>query len=222
MCRHFFVASPDAFFNNGMLNSLRGGGKRTKKHNAKAAHSSAGFTLIELMVVSAIFMVLSSVVLSANTRFGNKVVLQNLAHEMALTVREAQVYGIAVRRFSGSNFDVGYGMYFTPSSGESQTVYQLFGDVIVNGVYDPGETVRTMTFASGYSIVDICARDASSSIETCSLPEIHILFYRPEPDALIRRAAGAPTDDRVRIVLESPRGARSEVHIEASGQIAVQ
>ncbi len=174
------------------------------------------------MVVSAIFMVLSSVVLSANTRFGNRVILQNLAHEMALTVREAQVYGIAVRRFAGSNFDVGYGMYFVPSSGETQTVYQLFGDVVANGVYDGGETVRTITLAGGYRIVDICARNASSSIETCGLPGIHIMFYRPEPDALIRRAAGIPTDDRVRIVLESPRGARAEVHVEASGQIAVQ
>lgn len=194
----------------------------TNKRRALAVHVSAGFTLIELLVVSAIFMVLSSVVLSANTQFGNRVILQNLAHEMALTVREAQVYGIAVRRFSGSNFDVGYGMYFVPSVDENQTVYQLFGDVVANGVYDAGETVRTMTLASGYRIVDLCARDASSSIETCGLSEIHVLFYRPEPDAIIRRVSGTPTDDRVRIIIESPRGTRAEVIIEASGQIAVQ
>jgi type II secretory pathway pseudopilin PulG len=181
-----------------------------------------GFTLIELLVVAGIFMVLSTVVLSANTQFGNRVVLQNLAHEMALTVREAQVYGIAVRRFSGSNFDVGYGMYFIPSDGENQTIYQLFGDAIANGVYDGGETVRTMTLASGYRIVDICARDASSSIETCGLPAIHVLFYRPEPDAIIRRIAGTPSDDRARIIIESPRGTRAQVVIETSGQISVQ
>ncbi len=210
------------FSNKGMLKWLHDSGTRLKKQNALAAHASAGFTLVELMVVSAIFMVLSSVVLSANTRFGNRVVLQNLAHEMALTVREAQVYGIAVRRFSGTNFDVGYGMYFVPSSGGSQTIYQLFGDVIANGVYDAGETVRTITLAGGYSIVDICARDASSSIETCGLPAIHIIFYRPEPDAIIRRGAGPVTDDRARIVLESPRGSRAEVIVESSGQIAVQ
>ena len=167
-------------------------------------------------------MVLSTVVLSANTQFGNRVILQNLAHEMALTVREAQVYGIAVRRFSGSNFDVGYGMYFAPSADESQAVYQLFGDVIANGIYDPGETVRTMTLASGYRIVDVCARNASSSIETCGLPEVHIIFYRPEPDAIVRRAAGPVSDDRARVIIESPRGTRAEVLIEASGQISVQ
>lgn len=167
-------------------------------------------------------MVLSAVVLSANTQFGNRVILQNLAHEMALTVREAQVYGIAVRRFSGSNFDVGYGMYFAPSVDENQTVYQLFGDVVANGIYDPGETVRTMTLASGYRIADVCARNASNSIETCGLPEVHLIFYRPEPDALIRRGAGPITDDRVRIVIESPRGTQAEVIVESSGQISVQ
>ncbi len=167
-------------------------------------------------------MVLSAIVLSANTQFGNRVVLQNLAHEMALTVREAQVYGIAVRRFSGTNFDVGYGMYFAPSAQDTQTVYQLYGDSIANGIYDPGESVRTMTLAAGYRVVDVCARNASTSIETCGLPSLNILFYRPEPDALIRRTAGPITDDRARIIIESPRGTRAEVVVEASGQISVQ
>lgn len=174
------------------------------------------------MVVTGIFAILSGVVFSANTRFGNQVILENLAHEMALTIREAQVYGISVRRYSGSNFDVGYGMQFTLSQPDGQTVYELFGDVIANGVYDGGEAIRTMTLASGYQVVDICAREVLTGIETCSLPSINILFFRPEPDALIRRGVGAPLDDRVRIVIESPHGVRSHVIVEASGQIAVE
>ena len=51
------------------------------------------------MVVTAIFVILSAVVLANNSRFGNVIVLQNLAHDISLSVREAQVYGIAVRRY---------------------------------------------------------------------------------------------------------------------------
>lgn len=173
------------------------------------------------MVVTGIFMVLSGVVLSANSRFGNTIILQNLAHDMALTVRQAQVYGIAVRRYQGVNFDVGYGMHFVLPAADSLSIYELYGDVNANGVYDAGETVTSTTLRGGYRIVDICAR-ATSGIDVCSLPVVDILFRRPEPDALIRRSAGAPLDDRARIIIESNRGERAEVVVEASGQISVQ
>jgi hypothetical protein len=173
------------------------------------------------MVVTGIFMILSSVVLSTNARFGNLVVLQNLAHDMALGVRQAQVYGIAVRRYQGVNFDVGYGVHFTLPAADALSTYELYGDVNSNGVYDPGETVTATTIAGGFRVIDICAR-ALSGIETCSLSQLNILFRRPEPDAIIRRSAGSTVDDRARIVLESRGGERSEVIVEASGQISVQ
>lgn len=171
--------------------------------------------------MTGIFMILSGVVLSTNARFGNLIVLQNLAHDMALSVRQAQVYGIAVKRYQGVNFDVGYGMHFTLPAADALSTYELYGDVNANGVYDAEETVSATTMAGGYSIVDICARDLSG-VETCSLSQVNILFRRPEPDALIRRFAGASLDDRARIVLESRSGERSEVIVESSGQISVQ
>lgn len=173
------------------------------------------------MVVTGIFMVLSSVVLSTNARFGNLIVLQNLTHDMALSIRQAQVYGIAVRRYQGVNFDVGYGVHFSLPAEDAQSIYELYGDVNSNGVYDVGETVNQTTLAGGYRIVDICGRNPSG-IETCNLSQINILFRRPEPDAIIRREAGSSLDDRARIVLESRNSVRSEVIVEASGQISVQ
>jgi hypothetical protein len=173
------------------------------------------------MVVTGIFMVLSAIVLSTNARFGNLVVLQNLAHDMALSVRQAQVYGIAVRRYQGVNFDVGYGIHITQPAEDAQSTYVLYGDVNQNGVYDSGETVTSTTLNGGFRIADICAR-AQSGIETCNLTQLSMLFRRPEPDAMIRRTAGAALDDRARIVLESRNGERAEVLVEASGQISVQ
>jgi hypothetical protein len=176
---------------------------------------------VELMVVTGIFMILSGVVLSTNARFGNLIILQNLAHDMALSVRQAQVYGIAVRRYQGVNFDVPYGIHFTQPAADALSTYELFGDVNLNGVYDAGETVTATTMSGGYRIVNICARDLGG-IESCGLSQLNILFHRPEPDAVIRRAAGASLDDRARIVIESRSAEQSEVIVESSGQISVQ
>lgn len=173
------------------------------------------------MVVTGIFMILSGVVLSTNARFGNLIVLQNLAHDMALSVRQAQVYGIAVRRYEGVNFDVGYGIHITQPAEDSLSTYVLFGDVNQNGVFDTGETVISTTLNGGYRIANICAR-AQSGVESCSLQQVSMLFRRPEPDAMIRQSAGAALDDRARIVLESRSGEQAEVVVEASGQISVQ
>src|SRR3989344_7763105 len=186
-------------------------------------HVSRGFTLLELMVVTGIFMVLSSVVLSSNGRFGNQIVLQNLAHDMALTIRQAQVYGIAVRRFEGANFDVAYGMHFILPAPDAPSTYELFADADSDGVYDydAGETVNTTTIGGGYRIVDIQVLDGNG-VENLGVGEVNILFQRPEPDALIRRSAGEALNQRVKIVLESRRGNQSTVIVEASGQISVQ
>lgn len=171
------------------------------------------------MVVTGIFMVLSSVVLSSNARFGNQIVLQNLAHDMALTIRQAQVYGIAVRRFESANFDVAYGMHFSLTT---PTAYELFADANPNGIYDGADTVVSPTnIGGGYKIVDIQVLDGAG-VENLGVGEVNILFQRPEPDALIRRSVGEALNQRVKIVLESRRGNQSTVTVEASGQISVQ
>ena len=182
------------------------------------------------MVVTGIFLILTSVVLSANARFGNLVVLQSLAHEMALTVREAQVYGIAVRRYQGVNFDVSYGMHFALTA---PTAYELWGDASTNGIYEPGETVKPSTINGGYFISDICVRTkAQPLLEDCTPTVVDIVFRRPEPDACMSVGGGATfvapsyacvgSLERAKIILASPSGNMSSITVESSGQISVQ
>lgn len=177
------------------------------------------------MVVTAIFVILSAVVLANNSRFGNVIILQNLAHDIALSIRESQVYGIAVRRYDPSEgpgvFSYGYGMHFAPGS-----TYELFADANANGKWDPGETVKQTTIAGGYAITNICA-----PADTCGVSRVDILFKRPEPDACI--SAGGLTSlagdghcissvQRTRITVTSARSDEASVTIESSGQISVQ
>lgn len=189
--------------------------------------SSRGFSLVELLVVTGIFVIITGIILANNSLFGSIVVLENLTYDVALSVRHAQLYGIAVRRFGSSDYNVGYGIHFGDA-----TSYQLFADSLQgNGIYDcPNESlcelVESTTIAGGHRISDLCVRGSGSSTYSCGKSSIDILFKRPEPDAYILASTGGIQDgvsyDAAQIVLSSPRGQTKRVDIERSGQIAVQ
>lgn len=197
-------------------------------HTSYSIHDTRAFTLLELMVVGAIFAVLSAIVLANNSRFGNLIVLQNLAHDVALTIREAQVYGISVQRCDTSKvanctdlnrFNVGYGMHFMEGSD-----YELFADANGNGIWDAGETVKALSLTSGYRIENLC------SSQSCGLTRLDILFKRPEPDACIsvngavtlNQGACISSVERGSFSVKSNRDDEVRVVVEKSGQISVQ
>jgi prepilin-type N-terminal cleavage/methylation domain-containing protein len=194
---------------------------------------SRAFTLIELLVVTAIIVVVTAIILANNNRFGGVVLLQNLAYDIALSVRQAQVYGISVERYGQTaSFSSGYGVDFNLSS---PNTYVLFADTSNNGLYDcssPGdascELIQATTISQGYAIQSLCATPAQG-VESCSgVTSIDVLFKRPEPDAWISINGASCTgnlaacQESARIVLQSPRGDTMGVTIDANGQIAVQ
>src|SRR5512133_2633560 len=70
-----------------------------------------GFSLIEMIVVIGIIALLSTVTLSNYKDVSSRISLENLAQQIALTVRQAQVYGISVVRGTGSVYP-SYGVHF--------------------------------------------------------------------------------------------------------------
>jgi len=176
-----------------------------------------------MVVVTGIIALISGVVLANNNRFGGSVLLQNLAYDIALSIRQAQIYGISVQRFNNS-FDAAYGVHFALSSSGTQSIYVLFADgVNQNGVYDPpGELVQSTTVAQGYSLSALCANAAGSDICT-SASSLDIAFQRPDPDAYIRiNAQSAQLYESATITVSSPRGSTKNITIYANGQISVQ
>lgn len=171
------------------------------------------------------------IVLSSNARFGGTIRLESLAYDIALAIRNAQVYGIAVRQYEGT-FQSAYGMHF--EQGNPNT-YTLFVDAVVeNGRYDCSgscELIEVTTLQGGYRIVDLHVRGAGDSSPTCEateVDELHIAFKRPEPDALISADSASclttPVECRESacITIASPRGDTNHILIEATGQISVQ
>lgn len=178
-----------------------------------------GFSLIELMVAVSIFIIISTVVLANHSRFNSSVLLGSLAYDIALSIREAQVYGVSVREFE-SGFSVGYGIRFS-----SANSYALFVDTNDNQRYDDGTDTILSTYSleRGHTIQRFCGT-TSEGIEACSdegiIAHLDIVFVRPDPDAIITSdEAGIYSSGK--IVVASPNGDTRTVEVASTGQISV-
>src|SRR3989338_6906440 len=71
-----------------------------------------GFTLVELLVTLSLFVVLTTIVLFSQQKFNGSILLTNLAYDVALTIRQAQTFGVNVREnvnaSSGEEFKTPY------------------------------------------------------------------------------------------------------------------
>src|SRR3989344_4535409 len=191
---------------------------------AKRYKLQAGFTLIEMLVVIAVMAIVTGVMLANNGRFGGQVLLQNLAYDIALTLRQAQVYGISVQRFEDTNeYVAGYGVNFRSSSPD---LFILYGDLDGDEVYSgANETVRSaLKLHSGYKIRELIVIDSDAPSVPIAASELDIGFRRPEPDAYIRRNPSGDNAlyDIACIGIESPRGDVRYVIAHLNGQISVQ
>ncbi|QQR82868.1 type II secretion system protein [Candidatus Campbellbacteria bacterium] len=180
----------------------------------------AGFTLVELIVTVSIIALISTVVLVRNGQFDNEVLLADVAYDVALSVRQAQNYGINVLG-QGNEFDFPYGVYFEPD----MTTYTLFQDKASTDYrYTPDEeTLETFTLGRGFTVARICTD--VSSLDACDVSRIEnatIIFKRPNPDAIINAdEKGGSAMGAVGIELVAPRGGSRFIVVRSTGQISV-
>lgn len=184
----------------------------------------AGFSLIELLVVISIFSIISLVILANHSQFQSTVLLESLAYDIGLSVRQAQVYGLSVRRSTGADeFQSGYGVHF---DSDVPTQYLFFADVNNDKRYVQGvdQIVETYTLGRGHTVKRFCAETAAG-ISDCSdsgipVQDLDVTFFRPEPDANFMTSAGS-VYSRAQIVVSSASGSTRTVTIASTGQISV-
>lgn len=164
------------------------------------------------------------------TDFNSDILLTNLAYEIALSVRQAQFYGITVKQSSvAGSFDSGYGVHFESNA----TSYTLFEDGKGGGnldhEYEVGgggdEAIETYSIQKGNFISKLCTKGSGSF--DCTLTSLDLSFVRPNPETYVAfgkngNPAALDLDKTVSIIcVASPRGAPRKITVESTGQISV-
>lgn len=196
------------------------------------AKKNGGFTLVELLVTIVIFVVLTGVVLFSQTGFNNTVLVNDLAYSVALTVRQAQDYGVNVNESQTANIFSSYGVYFNLGGGGSNKNYVFFADTDKSGTYNGSpsagsvtycpsndtECVQSYAISNGNYVSGICA--GSDSGHCASTNTLTILFTRPNPDAIITSDGGSA--GYADISVSSANGTKKDIIVTGVGQIYVQ
>ncbi len=178
--------------------------------------------MIELLVSVSIFALINTIILAKYNQFNAGILLTDLAYEIALSVREAQVYGLGARETTpgSSNFNASYGAHFAYAT---TGAFDLFYDLDGSGGYDDGELLENKRITQGNSIADLCVLDGSggeSCASTGGLSRLDIIFTRPNPDAIINTNTNS-NYARARITVTSPQGGTRTVTVQRTGQISV-
>ena len=193
-----------------------------------------GFTLVELLVTITIFVILTGVVLFNQSQFNSTILLTNLAYDTALTVRQAQTYGINIKGFNGGTQFVPYGAHF--ETGTNNKSFILFADILYTDLDKTAHpyssiTLSTCDTAKGcVSRYNIQRGNYISKLEvlnssgvTSTVNKLDILFQRPNPDALIYGHGSTGTSYvKATIYLTSSDGSRSRrIEVQSNGLIQI-
>ncbi|OHA88712.1 MAG: hypothetical protein A2653_00215 [Candidatus Zambryskibacteria bacterium RIFCSPHIGHO2_01_FULL_43_25] len=214
----------------------------------KRVLSSRGFTILELIVSISIIVVITAVVAFNQKDFDDQISLANLATDIEVEIRQAQVYGISVREFAPNTneFNISYGVSFNllTSFGGGNNFYVSFADRPLpsqNNQYDgihsgsncqiggSSECLNFNNILRGNIISDLCVT-LNNNTQQCfpNIGRFDVMFQRPNPDAVFTffNPSGTvvpfPGHKGARIVITSPKGKTQSIHIYKTGQISIQ
>lgn len=199
-----------------------------------------GFTLVELLVVLVLMSLITLVFLERQQKFDSSTIMRSLAYSIALSLRQAQVYGISVRPSSlgSGNFSTSHGLFFQKST---STSYLLFADQDGNHRFQGDPIEKTFALGGNFVISEFCAvyYSGSNQVRRCSgaddsgggagtISMLNIIFVRPNPDAQIyaldasyNPIAGDPPYAYAYVQIKAIDGTTRGIRVWATGQISV-
>lgn len=199
------------------------------------SYRSSGFTLIEMIVVMAIFGIVTTILVANLPTFRDQSSLDLVAQEVAINIRGAQVFGGSGRVGSVVGKPT-YGIHFDLSTGPTQQ-FLLFRDGAGSndGEYDAGsgcgqadsECVEAYAISNGYVIESVCESDGNIDNGATSCPSsingtLDILFTRPslEPRFTINGTVNV-NSELVLVTVKSLRNNQTRlINVWRNGQIA--
>lgn len=192
-----------------------------------AKRQKSGFTLIEMMVVVAIFLVITGVILLNTPQVREKLSIELVAQELSINIRGTQVYGVATQaRIDQDTNQVefpSYGIYFAPINDPSfSNEPRVFGlSSPTNLEFNIDGVVSESGLPAGYKIAGL-KYDLGSGWEEAD--DLVIAFIRPSPTAhfLINNNSSVTGVQRVGVIIESIREHKmKQISVYSNGQIAV-
>lgn len=221
---------------------------QTKKAAPRRSNAKAGFTLIEMLVVVAIFAIVASVLLFNYSDFSTSVAIRNLSAEIGLSVRQAQSYATSVRSLAGTNgarsdMFPAYGISFSvnptgPAFDPTNNNFVLFADISpdasgkTNDLYENNgtcgtpavgaECVQSFGIQNGDVITSLCTAQTSAATCMTARGTVNVVFRRPSPDAEIYVVGNPQPQSYVYVTVMSPKGLKRVIKIYTTGQIDAQ
>lgn len=199
-----------------------------------------------MIVVTAIIGILSIIVFVGQADFSRSLLLANTASDIALSLRNAQVYGIGSRSTGGVR-NAGYGLYFASANPAS---FIFFADTDPapsmtschptnkpnSPAAQPGDCaytsaldtlVQTFTLNNGMKIDNFCVYENTGAKYCVSegpslLTQMAIVFTRPNTSALIRAGTGGwfgGVWQNACIRVASPQGTTRSILVTQTGAI---
>lgn len=188
-----------------------------KLRNSKL-YRRGGFSVVELVVASAIFMVVTTVVVANYPRANSRLSLNMLAQDIAIVIREAQVYGTSIINSDDGSVAGSYGVYingheYQPVSPdlpyakrvvlfkENEVVTTPSNNELDNtdcmGSITTDTCVQQLNIKSRNKILFLCKDGFDEANYTCNpggdLRVTNIVFKRPNPDAIFTTYKTPPT-----------------------------
>ena len=205
-----------------------------------------GMTLVELMVVLSIFVIISGLVIFNYGGFRYSASVQNLANDIALSIRQTQSYAIGSKKLYPTDNPIvpvtAYGISFKASNGSvgagwpSQTIFDLFADLSLNDRYDEltgvcgpnnlktGDECLTSFSINGGALITGLTYYAQSNSTGTPVDTLDVVFKRPLPDARICSDSTCSSYGTYAVITVSSLDGKftKQVKVWNTGQISVQ
>lgn len=198
--------------------------------NKKINNKNGGFTLIELMIVIIISSIILTSLVVQNNKWNDHLTVSTQAYELALMIRQAQIYSLGVREDvggSGDKFRVGYGVHFYEDYNDRYVFFvDRDGDLRYDGPSSDcaGECLNLVILKRGVILEDVCGEDKCFYDGGGPLQKVNISFFRPSTAArvnLLNNGGNDVDDPPVIIKLKSLGNKVSSVKVESNGQVSV-
>lgn len=191
-----------------------------------------GFTLIEVVVVIGVMAIVSSLMLANFPRFNKQIAVEREASRLALSLRKAQSYALAVREFNATFNDdpfcqsppvrfPGYGLFFELLV---PTQYFIYGDVNCSKYYENApieEAAETINTEGKINLYLLKGYDAAVCSGGCELEELSVLYVRPGPTILIE-SSGTGFNYAEIYLHSSDNAVSKKVIVRSTGQVSIE